>query len=86
MTTLPPVPAANQSPFPIEEPPHADAGTAAPSAVPSSIEDGIASVKAAVTPLTDKATAFAKARPWATAALVGTVALAVINTLRGKRP
>ena len=37
-------------------------------------------------PLADKAKAFAKERPWATAALVGTIALAVFNTLRGKRP
>jgi uncharacterized protein YjbJ (UPF0337 family) len=36
-------------------------------------------------PLADKAKAFAKERPWATAALVGTLALAVINTLRGKK-
>jgi uncharacterized protein YjbJ (UPF0337 family) len=38
-----------------------------------------------VGPLADKAKAFAKERPWATAALVGTLALAVINTLRGKK-
>jgi len=37
-------------------------------------------------PLADKAKTFAKERPWATAALVGTIALAVFNTLRGKRP
>ena len=35
-------------------------------------------------PLLDKAKAFAKDRPWATAALVGTLGLALINTLRGK--
>ncbi|WCM26477.1 CsbD family protein [Sphingomonas sp. QA11] len=38
-----------------------------------------------VGPLADKARTFAKERPWATAALVGTLALAVINTLRGKK-
>lgn len=32
----------------------------------------------------DKAKAFAKARPWATSALVGVVGLALLNTLRGK--
>ncbi|RYE04451.1 MAG: hypothetical protein EOP61_00575 [Sphingomonadales bacterium] len=36
-------------------------------------------------PLTEKARNFAKARPWASAAFVGIAALAVINTLRGKR-
>lgn len=35
-------------------------------------------------PLIDKAKAFAKDRPWATAALVGTLGVAIFNTLRGK--
>ncbi|WP_242098057.1 CsbD family protein [Sphingomonas sp. CROZ-RG-20F-R02-07] len=35
-------------------------------------------------PLLDKARAFAKDRPWTTAALVGTLGVAVFNTLRGK--
>ena len=35
-------------------------------------------------PLTEKARNFAKARPWASAALVGVAALAILNTLRGK--
>ena len=35
-------------------------------------------------PLIDKARTFARERPWATAALVGTIGLAVFNTLRGK--
>lgn len=35
-------------------------------------------------PIIDKAKAFAKERPWATAALVGTLAVALINTFRGK--
>jgi uncharacterized protein YjbJ (UPF0337 family) len=35
-------------------------------------------------PLVDKAKAFAKDRPWAAAALVGTIALAVFNSLKGK--
>lgn len=38
----------------------------------------------AVAPLADKARAFAKDRPYATAALVGVVGLALLNTLRGK--
>ncbi len=35
-------------------------------------------------PLADKAKAFAKDRPFATAALLGVVGMAVLNTLRGK--
>lgn len=38
-----------------------------------------------VGPLADKAKRFARERPYATAALVGTLALAVFNTLRGKK-
>ena len=34
-------------------------------------------------PLTGKAKSFAKARPWASAALVGIAGLALLNTLRG---
>ena len=37
-----------------------------------------------VAPLVDQAKQFAKDRPWATAALLGTIGLALINTLRGK--
>ena len=32
----------------------------------------------------NKATSFAKERPWATAALAGVVGMALLNTLRGK--
>lgn len=35
-------------------------------------------------PLIDKAKGFARRKPWATAALVGVIGLAVVNTLRGK--
>jgi hypothetical protein len=35
-------------------------------------------------PLIDQAKAFAKARPFASAALVGVLGVALINTLRGK--
>jgi ElaB/YqjD/DUF883 family membrane-anchored ribosome-binding protein len=34
--------------------------------------------------MANKATAFAKERPWATAALAGVVGMAILNTLRGK--
>jgi hypothetical protein len=36
-------------------------------------------------PLTDKAKSFAKARPWTSAAFVGVAAIALLNTLRGRR-
>ena len=32
----------------------------------------------------NKATSFAKQRPWATAALAGVVGMALLNTIRGK--
>jgi ElaB/YqjD/DUF883 family membrane-anchored ribosome-binding protein len=35
-------------------------------------------------PITEKATSFVKARPWASAALLGVAGLAVLNTLRGR--
>ena len=35
-------------------------------------------------PLLDKAKTFAKARPFASAALAGVVGIALLNTLRGK--
>jgi ElaB/YqjD/DUF883 family membrane-anchored ribosome-binding protein len=34
--------------------------------------------------MANKATTFAKQRPWATAALAGVVGVALLNTLRGK--
>lgn len=36
-------------------------------------------------PLVNQAKDFARKKPWATAALVGVVGLAVMNTLRGKK-
>ncbi len=36
-------------------------------------------------PLTEKAKGFAKERPWTSAALLGVTAIAVLNSLRGKR-
>ena len=36
-------------------------------------------------PIVDQAKGFAKARPFATAALAGVVGLALLNTIRGKR-
>lgn len=40
--------------------------------------------KDAAVPLANQAKQFARERPWATAALLGTIGLALINTLRGK--
>lgn len=36
-------------------------------------------------PIADKAKGFAKERPWTSAALAGVAAIAVLNTLRGKK-
>ncbi|MDV3457853.1 hypothetical protein RZN05_12730 [Sphingomonas sp. HF-S4] len=36
-------------------------------------------------PLTEKAKSFAKARPWASATLVGIAGLALLNMVRGRR-
>jgi len=36
-------------------------------------------------PLTEKAKNFARDRPWASAALIGVAAVALLNTLRGVR-
>lgn len=36
-------------------------------------------------PITEKAKSFAKARPWTSAAFVGVAAIALLNTLRGRR-
>ncbi|MDB5697141.1 MAG: hypothetical protein JWN21_2684 [Sphingomonas bacterium] len=36
-------------------------------------------------PVTQKATSFAKARPWTSAAFLGVAALALANTFRGRR-
>ena len=47
---------------------------------PSATEQATAKVG----PLADKAKQFAKDRPFATAALVGVVGMALLNTLRGK--
>ncbi len=41
-------------------------------------------IAAGPAPLIAQAREFARAKPWATAALVGTLGLALINTLRGK--
>jgi len=48
------------------------------------LQTALGETKDKVGPLVDQAKQFAKDRPWATAALLGTIGLALINTLRGK--
>lgn len=47
--------------------------------------DGTPGVSPTIDQTVGKAKQFAKDRPWATAALVGVVGIAILNTLRGKR-
>jgi len=47
--------------------------------------DGTPGVTPKIDQTVGKAKQFAKDRPWATAALVGVVGMAILNTLRGKR-
>ena len=83
MTQAPPVPQANQSPYPATEPTrtHQQAQSSTPQATNDATP--LASVRDRIAPLQANATSFAKSRPYATAALVGTVALALFGTLRG---
>ena len=48
------------------------------------VVDAARNVVADPAPTIEKAKGFAKARPYATAALAGVIGLAVLNTLRGK--
>jgi uncharacterized protein YjbJ (UPF0337 family) len=52
--------------------------------VAGQVQKTIGAAKEAAGPLADQAKRFARERPWATAALLGTIGLALINTLRGK--
>lgn len=49
------------------------------------LSDAIRAHFAGNAPLTEKAKGFAKARPWTSAAFLGVAAIAVLNTLRGRR-
>lgn len=89
MSHTPPVPEASQSPFPRAEPPHVAspvASTVGATATQASdaVQSGVAAEQDAVGPLVEKAKTFARERPYATAALVGTIGLALFNSLRGK--
>jgi uncharacterized protein YjbJ (UPF0337 family) len=48
------------------------------------LQKRLGSAKETVGPLADQAKRFARERPWTTAALLGTIGLALINTLRGR--
>lgn len=51
----------------------------------TALTDDIRTHFAGDAPIADKAKGFAKARPWATAGLLGVAAMAVLGTLRGRR-
>lgn len=87
MVKTPPVPAGNLSPYPVEEPAHAEptAAETANAALEKGIagaRDSIATAREQVGPLTEKAKQFAKDRPWTAAALIGSIAVAVMGSLR----
>lgn len=92
MSHSPPVPGAAQSPYPLAEPAHSHAASPpVASSTPSATTEAVTAAREAVTPLTDKvaplaekAKDFVKARPYAAAALFGTLLLATVNTLRGR--
>lgn len=62
----------------------ADTETATSSNGKTGLSDAFRTHFSGDAPLTQKATNFAKAKPWASAALVGVAAMAVLNTLRGR--
>lgn len=63
---------------------HDSTTTSQQSGVTANVQKQVGAAKDAIGPLTDKAKGFAKARPFATAAALGVVGLAVLNTLRGR--
>lgn len=80
MTQTSPVTQVNPSPFPTPEAPHATTQASTPP-----LTDVLGTARDKIAPLQANATSFAKSRPFATAALVGTVALALFGSLRGSR-
>jgi hypothetical protein len=75
MSHAPPVPEANQSPFPRHDPPITH------TQLPPTAETR-PDVRDTINALPNRAVSAAKARPYAAAALIGTVALAVLGSLR----
>lgn len=85
MARTPPVPAENQSIYPIDEPPHATPPATldeAASSASATVDRGIAAAREQAGPLVEKAKQFAKDRPWTAAALIGSIAVAVMGSLR----
>lgn len=62
-----------------------DAPTTAESNSKTGLTDAVRKHFSGDAPITEKARAFAKERPWASMALAGVAALAVLGTLRGRR-
>ena len=85
MTHTPPVPDANKSPYPLREAPHKTPSAANRETVDTRDGESVAASADGLGPTFDKAKAFASDRPFATAALIGTIAVAIFTTLRGKR-
>ncbi|UZK65472.1 hypothetical protein [Sphingomonas sp. M1-B02] len=63
----------------------ADANTAPASNGKTALTDAFRTHFSGDAPLTEKAKSFAKARPWTSAAFVGVAAVAILNSLRGRR-
>ncbi|MBN2972850.1 hypothetical protein JW805_12565 [Roseomonas aeriglobus] len=61
-----------------------DATTATKSNGKTGLSDAFREHFSGDAPIAQKATNFAKARPWTSAALAGVAAMAVLNTLRGR--
>jgi hypothetical protein len=62
-----------------------DTTTAPTSSGKTGLSDALRTHFSGDAPITDKATNFAKARPWTSAAFLGAAAVAVMSTLRGRR-
>ena len=85
MTHTPPVPDANKSPYPLREPPHKVPSALNKETLETHDGESIAASADAIRPTIDKARVFASERPFATAALIGTIAVAIFTALREKR-
>ncbi|HEX8554854.1 MAG TPA: hypothetical protein VF695_09120 [Sphingomonas sp.] len=62
-----------------------DATTAPKTSGKTGLSDALRRHFSGDAPITQKATNFAKARPWTSAAFAGVAAMAVMNSLRGRR-
>lgn len=62
-----------------------DVAATPPSNGKTALADSIRTHFSGDAPLTEKAKGFAKERPWTSAAFLGVAAIALLNTLRGRR-